>query len=61
MAVNLSAPMQIVAELMPRLAQQSEAHIVNVCSVVARLALPGASSYQASKVELLRFTACPAR
>jgi len=37
------------AELLPLLAKSAPAHVVNVASVAGRLALPGASSYCASK------------
>ena len=37
------------AELLPLLARSAPAHVVNVASMAGRLALPGASSYCASK------------
>lgn len=57
MAVNLLAPMQLVGELLPLLAAQEEAHIVNVCSMFGLATLRKGAAYQASKFGLVGFTA----
>jgi 3-oxoacyl-[acyl-carrier protein] reductase len=57
MAVNLAAPTQLVRELLPILAAEEEAHIVNICSMLGLVSLPRSAAYQASKFALLGFTA----
>jgi 3-oxoacyl-[acyl-carrier protein] reductase len=57
MAVNLLAPIQLVTELLPALAAQEEAHIVNVCSIFGLTTFRKGSVYQASKFGLTGFTA----
>ncbi len=57
MAVNLLSPIQLVRELLPLLAAQEEAHIVNVCSIFGLTTLRKGAAYQASKFGLAGFTA----
>jgi 3-oxoacyl-[acyl-carrier protein] reductase len=57
MSVNLLAPIQLVRELLPVLAAQDEAHIVNVCSIFGLTTLRKGCAYQASKSGLAGFTA----
>lgn len=57
MAVNLLSPIQLVRELLPWLAAQNEAHIVNVCSMFGLATLRKGAAYQASKYGLVGFTA----
>jgi short-subunit dehydrogenase len=57
MAVNLLSPIQLVRELLPMLAAQEEAHIVNVCSLFGLATLRKGAAYQASKFGLVGFTA----
>lgn len=57
MAVNLLSPIQLVRELLPLLAAQDEAHIVNVCSLFGLVTLRRGAAYQASKSGLVGFTA----
>ncbi len=57
MAVNLLAPIQLVHELLPVLAAQEEAHVVNVCSVFGLVTFRKGAAYQASKSGLVGFTA----
>lgn len=57
MTVNLLSPIQLVRELLPLLAAQDEAHIVNVCSMFGLATLRKGAAYQASKHGLVGFTA----
>jgi len=57
MAVNLTAPMTLVHELLPMLLSAEEAHIVNVCSIFGLATYRKAAAYQASKFGLVGFTA----
>jgi 3-oxoacyl-[acyl-carrier protein] reductase len=56
LAVNLLAPIQLVHELVPLLAAQDEAHILNMCSIFGLITLRKAAAYQASKSGLVGFT-----
>ncbi|MDQ3784198.1 MAG: SDR family oxidoreductase [Actinomycetota bacterium] len=49
MGTNFWGTVLCTAELLPLLAGSAPSHVVNVASVAGRLALPGASSYCASK------------
>jgi len=49
LAVNLLAPIQLVRELLPTLAAQDEAHIVNVCSVFGLVTQRKVTAYQTTK------------
>ncbi len=49
MGTNFWGTVFCTAELLPLLAKSAPAHVVNVASVAGRLALPGGSSYCASK------------
>jgi 3-oxoacyl-[acyl-carrier protein] reductase len=57
MSVNLLAPIQFVHELLPVLAAQEEAHVVNICSLFGLVTLRKGAAYQASKFGLVGFTA----
>jgi 3-oxoacyl-[acyl-carrier protein] reductase len=57
MAVNLLAPIQLIHELLPLLAAQEEAHIVNVSSIFGLATFRKGTAYQASKFGLVGFTA----
>jgi short-subunit dehydrogenase len=57
MSVNLSAPVQFVRELLPTLAAQDDAHIVNVCSIFGLATMPRIAAYQTSKFALVGFSA----
>jgi short-subunit dehydrogenase len=53
---NLVAPMALTRALLPHLAAQPRAIVLNVGSTLGRLALPGFSVYSASKFGLRGFT-----
>lgn len=55
-ATNLTAPMLVVHALLPVLAVQPRAVIVNVGSIFGYLGYPGSASYSASKFGLRGFT-----
>lgn len=55
-ALNLTAPMQLSALLLPVLARQPNAAIVNVTSGLALAPIPNAASYCATKAGLGMFT-----
>jgi 3-oxoacyl-[acyl-carrier protein] reductase len=57
LTVNLLAPIQLACELLPVLAAQEEAHIVNVCSIFGLTTLRKGAAYSASKFGLAGFTA----
>jgi NAD(P)-dependent dehydrogenase (short-subunit alcohol dehydrogenase family) len=52
-SVNLLAPIQLVRELIPKLAKQRQSHILNVRSI---LGLVPERSYQTSKLGLVEFS-----
>jgi short-subunit dehydrogenase len=53
---NLLAPMQLARRLLPRLAREPEAWIVNVGSILGYLGYPGHAAYSASKFALRGFS-----
>jgi len=55
-AINLLAPIAIVRKLMPLLAAQEEAHIVNVCSFLGLAPARKMAAYQTSKFGLVGFS-----
>jgi short-subunit dehydrogenase len=55
-ATNLLAPMLLTRALLPGLQAQTEAAVLNVGSVLGRLALPGFTAYSAAKFGLRGFT-----
>jgi short-subunit dehydrogenase len=57
LSVNFLAPIQLVREVLPVLAAQDEAHIVNVCSIFGLTTLRKGAAYQATKFGLVGFTA----
>jgi short-subunit dehydrogenase len=54
--VNVLAPMQLTRRLLPLLAAQRAAHIVNVGSIFGYLGYPGHAAYSASKFALRGFS-----
>lgn len=56
MAVNLTAPLQLIRELLPTLLAQEESHIVNVCSILGLVTMKRTAGYQASKFGLVGFS-----
>lgn len=54
--VNVRAPLLLVAELAPAMAQRGEGAIVNVLSVVARFGMAGFGVYGATKAALMSLT-----
>ena len=54
--VNFRGPYLMTRAFLPLLLKSEDKHIVNVSSVGAHLLIPGVSSYQTSKLALLRFT-----
>jgi len=53
---NVTAPMQLTRRLLPELARQREAWIVNVGSIMGYLGYPGHAAYCASKFALRGFS-----
>jgi NAD(P)-dependent dehydrogenase (short-subunit alcohol dehydrogenase family) len=56
MSVNLSAPIQLVRELLPSMIEQNESHILNVCSVLGLVPGRKLMAYQTSKFALVGFS-----
>ena len=56
LALNVGAPMHLCRELLPHLARQAEARILNIGSVFGAIASPGYAVYSASKFALRGFT-----
>src|SRR5262245_9057616 len=56
MAVNLSAPIQIIYQLLETLLSEDEAHIVNICSVFGLVSTKKFPVYQATKFGLVGFS-----
>ena len=54
--VNLRGPYLVTRAFLPLMLREGDKQIVNVSSVGAHLTSPGLSSYQTSKLALLRFT-----
>ena len=54
--VNFRGPYLLTRAFLPLLLKAEDKQIVNVSSVGAHLLIPGVSSYQTSKLALLRFT-----
>jgi len=57
LSVNLLAPIQLVRELLPTLAAQEEAHILNVASLLGLVTARKMAAYQTSKFALVGFSA----
>ena len=57
LAINLMAPIQLSRELLPLLAAQDEAHILNVCSIFGLVTMRKGAAYQTTKSGLVGFTA----
>ena len=56
LAVNVAAPLHLCRELLPHLARQSEARILNIGSVFGAIGYPGNAVYSASKFALRGFS-----
>ncbi|MGH6727899.1 MAG: SDR family NAD(P)-dependent oxidoreductase [Pseudolabrys sp.] len=56
-AVNLLAPIQLTRALLPILAAQDEAHVLNVCSIHGLVSSARIAAYQTSKFGLVGFSA----
>ncbi len=54
--LNLIAPYALCRLLFPRLREQGEGHIINLCSVASLQAYPSGGAYSISKYALLGFT-----
>jgi short-subunit dehydrogenase len=54
--VNLLAPIQLTRELLPKLLEQPEAHVLNVCSISGIVAGGRFAAYHTSKFGLIGFT-----
>ncbi|NCI46410.1 SDR family NAD(P)-dependent oxidoreductase [Sediminibacterium soli] len=54
--VNVQAPMELTALLLPLLKQQPQAYLLNIVSSAAYQAVPGLAAYSASKAFMLNFT-----
>lgn len=52
MHTNVTAPMQLVAELLPELCKRSQAQLIFVGSALGRIGVPGFSAYGASKAAM---------
>ena len=57
LSVNLLAPIQLVHELLPLLAAEEEAHILNVSSIFGLVPMRKGAAYQTSKFGLVGFSA----
>jgi 3-oxoacyl-[acyl-carrier protein] reductase len=56
MSVNLLAPIQLVRELMPVLAERDDAYVLNVCSVFGLVTQRKVTAYQTTKFGMVGFT-----
>jgi short-subunit dehydrogenase len=56
MAVNLQAPLLLTRRLLPRLLEQSEAHVLNVASILGLVAHRKACAYHVSKYAMVGFS-----
>jgi 3-oxoacyl-[acyl-carrier protein] reductase len=56
LSINLLAPIQLTRELLPILAAQEEAHILNVCSFLGLVPMRKAAAYQTTKFGLVGFS-----
>lgn len=53
--VNLRAPIQLARELMPRMVERGEGHLVLVASLLGKMARPGSTIYCATKFGIRGF------
>ena len=58
LTVNLTAPILLSRKFLQDMLKRKTGKIVNNCSVTARIPIPGATTYGASKAGLLHFTNC---
>jgi short-subunit dehydrogenase len=56
MSVNLQAPLLLTRRLLPRLLEQSEAHVLNVASILGLVAHRKACAYHVSKYAMVGFS-----
>jgi short-subunit dehydrogenase len=56
LSINLLAPIQLTRELLPTLAAQDEAHVLNVCSIYGLVTSLRVAAYQTSKFGLVGFS-----
>lgn len=56
LSINLLAPIQLGRELIPILAAQQEAHILNVCSILGLVPMRKVAAYQTTKFGLVGFS-----
>lgn len=56
MAVNMAAPVELTHALLPAMASMKTAHIINIASLAADLAIPDFAMYAASKAFLASFS-----
>lgn len=56
MAVNLHAPLLLTRRLLPRLLEQTEAHVLNVSSILGLVAHRKACAYHVSKFAMVGFS-----
>ena len=54
--VNLTAPMQLAAALVPGMLERGRGHIVNVASIAGCIGVPREAAYSASKSGLIAFS-----
>jgi len=55
--VNLTAPMELCRQVLPRMLHRGRGHIVNISSLASCGVYPGLASYSATKAGLSHFTA----
>jgi short-subunit dehydrogenase len=56
--VNLTSPILLTKKILPSMLKRKTGKIINNCSVTAKIPIPAASTYGASKAGLLHFTNC---
>jgi uncharacterized protein len=56
--LNLTAPIELARQVIPGMIQRGGGHIVNISSLGGTNAVPGVTSYSATKAGLSHFTAC---
>lgn len=55
-AVNMTAPVELTRAMLPAMLQATSAHIINIASLAADLAIPDFAMYAASKAFVASFT-----
>ena len=59
--LNLTTPLELCRQAMPRMLRRGGGHLVNVASLAALASVPGMTTYAATKAGLAHGTARPAR